>query len=83
MLRDNGVIERINRKFTCLKNDVDGNRFQKGIDSDSVLYTIFATNKLNNTHFFLSTLFGHHLVIDNYIQHDFDYLNKFIRRGCA
>ena len=49
---DNNAIERTNRRFVCIKSDGGGNRSQKGMDANSVLYTIFATDKLNGTDFF-------------------------------
>ena len=50
--RDNNAVERTNRKFACIKNDGGGNRSQKGMDANSVLYTIFATDKLIGANFF-------------------------------
>ena len=42
----NGV-ERVNRRFVAVRSDGGGNRTQRGIDANSMLFTIMATDWIN------------------------------------
>ena len=49
---DNNGVERVNRRFVSVRNDGGGNRSQKGMDANSVLFTLKATDWINKRSFF-------------------------------
>ena len=49
---DNNGVERANRRFAAVCNDGGGNRTQKGMDANSILLGIFATDWINGRSFF-------------------------------
>lgn len=49
---DNNSVERINRWFVSVRSDGGGNRSQKGMDANSVLFTLKATDWINIRSFF-------------------------------
>ena len=49
---DNNPIERTNRRFVAVRHDGGGNRSQKGMDANSILFTAFATDWLRGENFF-------------------------------
>ena len=49
---DNNGVERVNRRFVAVRNDSGGNRTQKGMDANSILLSIFATDWINGNSFF-------------------------------
>ena len=49
---DNNGVERVNRRFVSVRNDGGGNRSQTGMDANSVLFTLTATNWINKRSFF-------------------------------
>ena len=49
---DNNSVERVNRRFVAVRNDGGGNRTQKGMDANSILFTIYATDWINGKSFF-------------------------------
>ena len=49
---DNNKVERVNRLFKSIRDDGGGNRTQKGMDANSILFTIMATDWINGVSFF-------------------------------
>ena len=49
---DNNGVEQVNRRFVAVRNDGGGNRTQMGMDANSVLFTIYATDWINGNSFF-------------------------------
>lgn len=49
---DNNNIERVNRQFVATRSDGGGNRSPKGMEANSVLFTIWATDWINGVSFF-------------------------------
>ena len=49
---DNNAVERANRRFVSVRNDGGGNRSQKGMDANSVLFTMVATDRVRKKSFF-------------------------------
>lgn len=49
---DNNPIERMNRIFVCIRSDGGGNRSIAGMKASSILYTVYATCKINGENFF-------------------------------
>ena len=49
---DNNGVERVNRLFKSIRDDGGGNRTQKGMDANSILFTIMATDWINDASFF-------------------------------
>ena len=49
---DNNEVERANRLFKSIRDDGGGNRTQKGMDANSILFTIMATDWINGASFF-------------------------------
>ena len=49
---DNNPVERVNRKFVAIRSDGGGNRSADGMEANSVLFTIMATDRINGTSFF-------------------------------
>ncbi len=49
---DNNAIERVNRKFVAIRNDGGRNRLADGMEANSVLLTIMATDRINGASFF-------------------------------
>ena len=49
---DSNGVERVNRRFKVIRTDGGGNRSQKGMDANSVLFTIMATDWINKDSFF-------------------------------
>ena len=49
---DNNGVERVNRRFVAVRNDRGGNRTQKGMDANSILFTAMATDWINGRLFF-------------------------------
>ena len=49
---DNNAVERVNRKFVAIRNDGGGNRSSDGMEANSVLFTIKATDRINGASFF-------------------------------
>ena len=45
-------MERINRLLKSIRDDGGGNRTQKGMDDNSILFTIMATGWINGASFF-------------------------------
>lgn len=52
ILPDNNPAENVNWRFTSIKNDGSGNRSEKGMDANSILFTVLATDKINGNSFF-------------------------------
>lgn len=48
---DNNGVERVNRRFVDETSDGGGNRTAKGMDANSILFTICTTCKVNGTSF--------------------------------
>ena len=44
---DNNGVERVNRRFVAVRSDGGGNRTQRGMDANSVLFTVMATDWIN------------------------------------
>ncbi len=44
---DSNGVERVNRRFVAVRSDGGGNRTQRGMDANSVLFTIYATDWIN------------------------------------
>ncbi len=44
---DNNAVERVNRRFVAIRSDGGGNRSQKGMDANSILFTLLATDRIN------------------------------------
>ena len=51
---DNNGVERASRRFVAVRSDGGGNRTQRGMDANSVLFTVLATDRINK-----KSLFGH------------------------
>ena len=49
---DNNAVERVNRKFVAIRSDGGGNRSADGMEANSVLFTIMATDRINGASFF-------------------------------
>ena len=50
---DNNDVERTNRVFISIKNDGNGgNRTSRGMEANSILFTLFATGKISGESFF-------------------------------
>ena len=49
---DNNAVERVNRRFVAIRSDGGGNRSQKGMDANSILFTLLATDRINGNSFF-------------------------------
>ena len=49
---DNNAVERVNRRFVAIRSDGGGNRSQKGMDANSILFTLLATDRINANSFF-------------------------------
>ena len=49
---DNNAVERANRRFVSVRNDGGGNRSRKGMDANSVLFTMLATDRVRRESFF-------------------------------
>ena len=49
---DNNAVERANRRFVSVRNDGGGNRSRKGMDANSVLFTLLATDRVRGEKFF-------------------------------
>ena len=49
---DSNKVERVNRLFKSIRSDGGGNRSQKGMDTNSILFTIMATDWINKNSFF-------------------------------
>ena len=56
---DNNAVERVNRKFVAIRNDGGGNRSSDGMEANSVLFTIKATDRINGPAS-STTWCGHH-----------------------
>ena len=49
---DSNGVERNNRKFVAIRSDGGGNRSPKGMEANSILFTVYATDALNGISFF-------------------------------
>ncbi len=49
---DNNAVERANRRFVAVRSDGGGNRSRKGMDANSILFTLLATDRINKDSFF-------------------------------
>ena len=49
---DSNDVERMNRTFASISSDGGGNRSISGMEANSILFTVFATCKLNGTSFY-------------------------------
>ena len=49
---DSNDVERMNRKFVAIRSDGGGNRSPKGMEANSILFTVYATDVLNGVSFF-------------------------------
>ena len=49
---DNNAVERANRRFVSVRNDGGGNRSRKGMDANSILFTMLATDRVRGESFF-------------------------------
>lgn len=49
---DNNGVERVNRGFVAVRSDGGGNRTQSGMDANSVLFTVMATDWINKKSLF-------------------------------
>ncbi len=49
---DNNDVERTNRVFVSIKNDGGGNRTSRGMEANSILFTLLATGKISGESFF-------------------------------
>ena len=49
---DNSGVERVNRRFVAVRSNGGGNHAQRGMDSNSVLFTISATDWINGKSLF-------------------------------
>ena len=49
---DSNKVERTNRLFKAIRDDGGGNRTQKGMDANSILFTIIATDWINGASLF-------------------------------
>ena len=49
---DNNPVERTNRRFVAVRHNGGGNRSQKGMDANSILFSVFATDWLRKNSFF-------------------------------
>ncbi len=58
---DNNDVERTNRVFVSIKNDGgdDGNRTSRGMEANSILFTLLATGKIRGESFFLICCANH------------------------
>ncbi len=49
---DSNDVERMNRKFVSIRSDGGGSRSESGMRASSILFTVFATCRLNGTSFY-------------------------------
>ena len=49
---DSNGVERMNRKFVAIRSDGGGNRSPKGMEANSILFSVYATDILNGASFF-------------------------------
>ena len=49
---DSNGVERVNRRFVAVRSDGGGNRTQSGMDANSILFTIMATDWINGNSLF-------------------------------
>ena len=49
---DSNGVEQVNRRFVAVRSDGGGNRTQKGMDANSIIFTIYATDWINGNSFF-------------------------------
>ena len=49
---DNNGVERLNHRFVAVRNDGGGNCTQNGMDSNSILFSIYATDWINGNNSF-------------------------------
>ena len=49
---DNNPVEQMNRKAVCVRDDGGGNRSERGMRANSILFTAMATDLLNDVSFF-------------------------------
>ena len=49
---DNNSCERVNRVMVCVRGDGGGNRTEKGMKTNSILFTIKLTDKINMKSFY-------------------------------
>ena len=49
---DSNGVARVNRRFAAVRGDGGGNRTQNGMDANSILFTIYATDWINGNSFF-------------------------------
>ena len=49
---DSNGVERMNRKFVAMRSDGGGNRSPKGMEANSILFSVYATGILNGASFF-------------------------------
>ena len=49
---DSNGVERVNRRFVAVRSDGGENRTQKGMDVNSIIFTIYATDWINGNSFF-------------------------------
>ena len=49
---DNNSIEIINRKFVSIRDDGGGNRTEKGMEANSILFSIYATDCIRGVCFY-------------------------------
>ena len=49
---NNNGVEQVNRRLVAVRNDGGGNRTQKGMNANSILFTIYATDWINAGSFF-------------------------------
>ena len=49
---DSNGVERVNRRFVAVRSDGGGNRTQRGMGTNSILFTIMATDWINGKSLF-------------------------------
>ena len=49
---DNNPVERANRKMVAVRDDGGGNRSEKGMRANSILFTVMSTDRINGLSFF-------------------------------
>ena len=50
--QDSNGVERASRRFVAVRSDGGGNRTQRGMDANSVLFTVMATDWINKKSLF-------------------------------
>ena len=49
---NNNPVERVGRKLVAIRSDGGGNRSQKGMDANSILFTVMLTDQINGRSFY-------------------------------